>query len=139
MISAGIGNQVSVEFNLLYRWHSATSLRDEGWTEKLFKEAQKALPVPAQNPDLPDQERIELEAQIAAIQQLKEKEMDDLSTQDLAKLFHGFLGQHKLENCSTWPLYGNSMEKIERTADGSFDDDALNALITEGTEDIAGM
>jgi linoleate 8R-lipoxygenase / 9,12-octadecadienoate 8-hydroperoxide 8R-isomerase len=33
----GIGNQVSVEFNLIYRWHSCISKRDEKWTEEFFK------------------------------------------------------------------------------------------------------
>lgn len=28
----GVGNQVSVEFNLIYRWHSVISLKDEQWT-----------------------------------------------------------------------------------------------------------
>lgn len=32
----GIGNQVSVEFNLLYRWHSAISKKDEAWTNELY-------------------------------------------------------------------------------------------------------
>ena len=36
----GIGNQVSVEFNLIYRWHSTISDKDEKWAqgfyEKLF-------------------------------------------------------------------------------------------------------
>ncbi|OJD36254.1 fatty acid oxygenase [Diplodia corticola] len=27
----GVGNQVSAEFNFIYRWHSATSNRDEAW------------------------------------------------------------------------------------------------------------
>ncbi|KAK4222664.1 heme peroxidase [Podospora fimiseda] len=34
----GVGNQISVEFNLIYRWHGTISLRDEEWTEKRFKE-----------------------------------------------------------------------------------------------------
>ena len=34
----GIGNQVSFEFNLAYRWHSATSAKDEKWTENVYKE-----------------------------------------------------------------------------------------------------
>ena len=34
----GIGNQVSAEFNLVYRWHSATSKRDEEWTENAYRE-----------------------------------------------------------------------------------------------------
>ncbi|KAK1240176.1 hypothetical protein MKX08_007618 [Trichoderma sp. CBMAI-0020] len=32
----GIGNQVSVEFNMIYRWHSAISAQDEKWTNELF-------------------------------------------------------------------------------------------------------
>ena len=34
----GIGNQVSAEFNLVYRWHSAISLRDERWMEDSYKQ-----------------------------------------------------------------------------------------------------
>lgn len=29
----GIGNQVSLEFNLIYRWHAAVSARDDKWTQ----------------------------------------------------------------------------------------------------------
>lgn len=32
----GVGNQVSAEFNLVYRWHSAVSDRDEKWTQDLW-------------------------------------------------------------------------------------------------------
>ncbi|KAK3711577.1 hypothetical protein LTR37_009568 [Vermiconidia calcicola] len=32
----GTGNQVSCEFNLVYRWHSAISQRDDNWTQALF-------------------------------------------------------------------------------------------------------
>ncbi|KAE9992939.1 hypothetical protein EG327_007247 [Venturia inaequalis] len=31
------GNQVSAEFNLVYRWHSVISAKDEKWTEDLIK------------------------------------------------------------------------------------------------------
>ena len=34
----GTGNQVSAEFNLAYRWHSAISEKDEKWTEDLYRE-----------------------------------------------------------------------------------------------------
>lgn len=34
----GVGNQVSVEFNLAYRWHSAISAGDEKWTDTIYKE-----------------------------------------------------------------------------------------------------
>ena len=35
---SGVGNQVSAEFNLAYRWHSAISEKDEKWTENLYRE-----------------------------------------------------------------------------------------------------
>jgi hypothetical protein len=34
----GIGNQVSVEFNMIYRWHSAVSSQDETWANGFFNE-----------------------------------------------------------------------------------------------------
>ncbi|RXW15244.1 hypothetical protein EST38_g10604 [Candolleomyces aberdarensis] len=35
-VQRGEGNHVSVEFNLLYRWHTTTSARDEEWTKDFF-------------------------------------------------------------------------------------------------------
>ncbi|KAB8072880.1 heme peroxidase [Aspergillus leporis] len=32
------GNQVSAEFNLVYRWHSCISQRDDQWTQDLYKD-----------------------------------------------------------------------------------------------------
>lgn len=32
----GTGNQVSAEFNLVYRWHAASSDKDDRWTQELF-------------------------------------------------------------------------------------------------------
>ena len=37
-VERGVGNQVSAEFNLLYRFHSAVSQRDEKWTGMFFRE-----------------------------------------------------------------------------------------------------
>lgn len=34
----GTGNQVSCEFNLVYRWHAAISNKDDKWTQDLFHE-----------------------------------------------------------------------------------------------------
>ena len=34
----GTGNQVSCEFNLVYRWHSSISKKDEQWVEAMYKE-----------------------------------------------------------------------------------------------------
>ncbi|CAE6472786.1 unnamed protein product [Rhizoctonia solani] len=36
-VPRGDGNSVSVEFNLLYHWHSTTSAIDEEWTEGVFR------------------------------------------------------------------------------------------------------
>lgn len=33
---AGTGNTVSCEFNLIYRWHSCISERDDKWTQNLY-------------------------------------------------------------------------------------------------------
>lgn len=35
-VPRGVGNQVSCEFNLLYRFHSAISKRDDKWTRDFF-------------------------------------------------------------------------------------------------------
>jgi hypothetical protein len=32
----GVGNQVSAEFNLIYRWHSAVSEKDDKWTQQEY-------------------------------------------------------------------------------------------------------
>lgn len=34
----GRGNQVSAEFNLIYRWHSAISEKDDKWTQDVYKQ-----------------------------------------------------------------------------------------------------
>lgn len=34
----GLGNQVSAEFNLAYRWHSCISDKDDKWTQNLYQE-----------------------------------------------------------------------------------------------------
>ena len=41
----GVGNQVSCEFNLLYRFHSGVSKRDDAWTRDFFGNL-----FPGQNP-----------------------------------------------------------------------------------------
>ena len=34
---SGVGNMVSVEFNLVYRWHSCISRRDDEWTQNFYR------------------------------------------------------------------------------------------------------
>jgi len=36
-VPEGVGNQVSLEFNLLYRWHATVSDRDDKWTQEFAK------------------------------------------------------------------------------------------------------
>ncbi|KAL8921768.1 MAG: hypothetical protein Q9208_005525 [Pyrenodesmia sp. 3 TL-2023] len=48
-VPRGMGNQVSCEFSLLYRFHSAISKDDEDWTELFFK---KCLPADLQHKSL---------------------------------------------------------------------------------------
>ena len=37
LVPRGEGNVVSIEFNLLYRWHACISQQDTVWTEQTFK------------------------------------------------------------------------------------------------------
>jgi linoleate 8R-lipoxygenase / 9,12-octadecadienoate 8-hydroperoxide 8R-isomerase len=34
----GTGNQVSAEFNLIYRWHGNLSVKDEAWTQDFMQD-----------------------------------------------------------------------------------------------------
>ena len=36
-VPVGEGNVVSIEFNLLYRWHSTLSAQDTTWTTKMLE------------------------------------------------------------------------------------------------------
>ena len=36
-IPKGVGNQVSMEFNLIYRWHATVSNRNEAWVNDFMK------------------------------------------------------------------------------------------------------
>jgi hypothetical protein len=36
-IPSGIGNQISIEFNMIYRWHATISNHDEAWAQDFMK------------------------------------------------------------------------------------------------------
>ena len=36
-VPVGEGNVVSIEFNLLYRWHATLSAQDTAWTKKMIE------------------------------------------------------------------------------------------------------
>lgn len=107
----GTGNQVSAEFNLVYRWHAAVSDRDDAWTEELTK------------------------------QMFKGKSGGDVSSQDMIRTL-GMM-QHEMESKAPhdrpWPpLQRETLTRIESGPyAGSFKDDDLAKLLTEGVEDCA--
>ena len=41
LVQRGTGNQVSVEFNVLYRWHATTAQEDITWTENMMSQVFK--------------------------------------------------------------------------------------------------
>ncbi|KAI0756453.1 heme peroxidase [Daedaleopsis nitida] len=45
IVGRGEGNQCSVEFNVLYRWHATTAMKDIEWTEDIFKNAFPGKPL----------------------------------------------------------------------------------------------
>jgi len=97
------GNQVSCEFNLVYRFHMIISERDDKWTQALF-----AKLFPGKDPATIslDDFRAGLTGHLAAID-------PDPSKRGVAGL--------------------------TRKPDGSFDDAELIQIITESTEDMAGI
>ncbi|KAI1853021.1 hypothetical protein JX265_012777 [Neoarthrinium moseri] len=70
------GNQVSVEFNLIYRWHSAISRRDEEWTTiSLRKALDGADPAKSTVPDM-----------LSALRRLEDQISDQPENRDFAGL-----------------------------------------------------
>ncbi|KAK1761591.1 Psi-producing oxygenase A [Echria macrotheca] len=66
----GVGNQVSVEFNLLYRFHSCISKKDERWINDFFLQL-----FPGRNPDdLKDVSWVELGQALLAFEQRTPKD-----------------------------------------------------------------
>lgn len=70
-VSRGIGNQVTVEFNLLYRFHCAISLKDEQYVEEFIKESFAPLLKPGETLDPKD---IPLEKFIGATKLMQKAE-----------------------------------------------------------------
>jgi prostaglandin-endoperoxide synthase 2/linoleate 10R-lipoxygenase len=98
------GNQCSVEFNLVYRFHTIISDRDDKWTQGFMKSL---------FPDK-DPETITLEEFYGGLVAVLAKVNKDPAKRDL----HGM---------------------TRDTATGQFDDGELVKILTESTEDCAGM
>jgi len=85
--------------------------------EKARQEAAKAHPNPGHSPPTPLPDSIW-----------------ELTDKHLMTIGHAFKDEYPLDKPETWKLDGH-----EREADGHFDDNYLNELITSSTEDLAGM
>ena len=70
-VSRGLGNQVTVEFNLLYRFHCAISLRDEKYTENYMREFFDKTKDPSWDPKALDLEAFLGEMKDARIREAK--------------------------------------------------------------------
>jgi len=55
----------------------------------------------------------------------------------LKEIFHKFKDAYS-KDPSEWQIRDHDGKVIQRNESGSLDDDALNALITNGTDDLAG-
>ena len=103
----GVGNAVSVEFNLVYRWHSAISRKDEKWTDEFYKALSEKF--------------------------VKGKAVADLDTADIATIFHSWLADIG-DDPTKWELDNG---RYKRNADGHFEDADLVQILSDATEDVA--
>ena len=87
-VPIGVGNQVSVEFNLVYRWHSAISRKDQKWIENLYQEL-----FPGRN----------------------KKEISTLNEQDLVRALREWAMQQDPDP-SKWPLDNGKYKRNARGA-----------------------
>ena len=96
------GNQVSAEFNLVYRWHACVSEKDDKWTQEEY-----ARLFPGKVP-----------SQVSMLQFLT--------------------GLGMWEAGLSCDPQQRRFADLERSADGSLDDDALVKILADGVEDVAG-
>ena len=96
------GNQVSAEFNLVYRWHACVSEKDDKWTKEEY-----ARLFPGKDPS-----------------QVSMREF--------------LTGLGMWEAGLSCDPQQRRFANLERSADGSLDDDALVNILADGVEDVAG-
>ncbi|KAL2062890.1 hypothetical protein VTL71DRAFT_5962 [Oculimacula yallundae] len=75
----GCGNQVSAEFNLIYRWHSAVSEKDDKWTQDVYTKM-----FPGQKP-----EDVSLGQLLGALRTMEAKTPENPVERDFAGLKRG--------------------------------------------------
>ena len=106
----GIGNAVSVEFNLVYRWHSAISRRDTEWTNEFYNELIKEF--------LPDEKDVTFET---------------LTPEHIHRIFPAW-AQSLGDDPAKWELDNG---RYKRNAAGHFEDADLIKILADSTEDVA--
>ena len=111
----GTGNQVSAEFNLVYRWHAAVSTKDDKWTQQLFKETV---------PDMTAEEAAQPDKLKDFLMILAKKEAEFTSRDPTERAFPA-LEHERLDRIKEGPFQGN------------FKDDDLANILTAGIEDCA--
>ena len=116
-VPRGMGNQVSCEFNLLYRFHSALSKKDEKWTEDFMRHEAK--------------KRLEQFAKTDILE--KDINLEELALKDFGIMLNSFAAEQRgIEPCK------RKIEGLERGDDGKFDDRGLARVLKESIDDNAG-
>lgn len=144
-VSRGLGNQVTVEFNLLYRFHCAISRRDEKYTEDFMEEAfaemQQAADAAKEAAKTPSKEG----AKTPATAPTKGQSAPQLGKIDIKNLsigqFGALAGQLKKEEAvPPWGvefgLKHNPAQSFKRnTITGLFDDKQMIAQLKDSMDD----
>ncbi|KAL9020872.1 MAG: hypothetical protein Q9185_001943 [Variospora sp. 1 TL-2023] len=131
-VPRGMGNQVSCEFSLLYRFHSAISKDDADWTEHFFK---KCLPADLQHKSLEELTVEDMHSMMNtfAKRAAPEEETVDSAKQASSKTKTGDSGSQK-----TGPEF-REFGGLKRGLDGRFDDAELAAILKHKIDDPAGV
>ncbi|KAM3418478.1 hypothetical protein BST61_g4460 [Cercospora zeina] len=109
------GNQCAAEFNLVYRWHSSVSHRDDQWTQQLFREMFPGVsPADAAKP----QHMYKFLGKLKEVQETTEAKMPN--ERDFPAL-----EEEKMDRIKAGPFAGR------------YDDDDLANLLTRSIEDCA--
>jgi hypothetical protein len=120
----GIGNQVSVEFNMIYRWHSAVSSQDEAWANGFFKQVFGPNASPSKAFSFP-QGNIPHNTDLI-------RPSGTMSTDEFLQ------GLRKWARTLPADLENWTFGNMTRQEDGTFPDAELVRLLQAGTENVAG-
>lgn len=123
----GIGNQVSAEFNFIYRWHSATSNEDEKWANGLMSQVIGKDVDVSKCDAYPDRHHF-------AMQEYGLISAGSMSVDDFRTGFASWISKNINTNePNTWVF-----DNLKRQSDGSFADKDLMKLLKEATDNVAG-